>query len=85
MGRVVSNQEQYRSIKQDFKDLLKKSSMKMFVENMNKVLTECPEDWERCIKNHPDLTVEITTEMARRQCSVSETPHYENVPLRSVQ
>ena len=45
---------------------LKKSSMKMFVENMNKVLTECPDEWERCVKSHPDLTVEITTEMARR-------------------
>ena len=57
----------------------------MFVENMNKVLTECPEDWVRCVKNHPDLTVEITTEIAKRQRSVAETPHYENVPFSSVQ
>ena len=53
---------------------LKRSSMKMFVENMNKVLTECPEDWVRCVKNHPDLTVEITTEIAKRQSSVAEAP-----------
>ena len=46
----------------------------MFVENMNKVLTECPEDWVRCVKNHPDLTVEITTEIAKRQSSVAEAP-----------
>ena len=47
---------------------LKKNSMKMLFENLNEVFTQNPEDWKRCVKSHPDLTVEITTEMARRQC-----------------
>ena len=46
---------------------LKRGSMKMLFENMNEVFTQYPEDWARCVKSHPALTVEITTEMARRQ------------------
>ena len=49
-------------------EVLKRCSMKMLFENMNEVFTQSPEDWTRCVKSHPDLTVEITTEMARRQC-----------------
>ena len=49
-------------------EMLKNCSMKMLFENMNEVFTQSPEDWTRCVKGHPDLTVEITTEMARRQC-----------------
>jgi len=47
---------------------LKKCSMKIFVENMNKVI-KGSDDWKKCVKNHPDLTVEITEEIARRQCT----------------
>ena len=55
-------------------EMLKKCSMKMLFENMNEVFTQSPEDWKRCVKSHPDLTVEITTEMAKRQCqSVNPT------------
>merc|ERR1711879_596096 len=52
---------------------LKRRSMKMFVENMNEVLIQCPEDWTRCVRKHPDLTVEITTEMARRNSVATAT------------
>ena len=52
---------------------LKRRSMKMFVENMNEVLIQCPEDWKRCVRKHPDLTVEITTEMARRNSVATAT------------
>ena len=47
---------------------LKKNSMKFFIENMNKVI-QCSDDWKKCVKSHPDLTVEITEEIARRQCT----------------
>lgn len=53
---------------------LKKCSMKIFVENMNKVI-KGSDDWKKCVKNHPDLTVEITEEIARRQCT------YENIDI----
>ena len=49
-------------------EVLKRCSMKMLFENMNEVFSQSPEDWTSCVKSHPDLTVEITTEMARRQC-----------------
>ena len=47
---------------------LKKNSMKMFLDYMNIVLAQSPGDWERVVKDHPDLTIEITTEIAKRQC-----------------
>ena len=45
---------------------LKKCSMEMLFKNMNEVFTQSPEDWARFVKSQPELTVEITTEMARR-------------------
>ena len=48
---------------------LKKSSMKMFLDYMDIVLAQCPGDWEIVVKEHPDLTIEITTEIAKRQCN----------------
>ena len=42
---------------------LRRCSMKMLVEKMNKkLLMECPDDWTKCTKMHPDLIVEITKE-----------------------
>ena len=55
---------------------LKKRSMKLFVENMIKVIHGSADDWNKCVKSHPDLTVEITEEMARRQCTDENV--YEN-------
>ena len=46
---------------------LKTISMKILVENMNKVLVDSPEDWKNCVKKHPDLTVEITSQLAKIQ------------------
>ena len=46
-------------------EMLKRCSKKMLFENVNEVFTQSSDDWARCVKNHPDLTVEITTEMAR--------------------
>ena len=57
---------------------LKKFSMKIFAENMNKVLLESPEDWKNCVKNHPDLTIEITSELAKAQSKAS-IPVYEQI------
>ena len=48
--------------------ILKKNSMKMFLDYMNIVLAQNPDNWEMVVKNHPDLTIEITTEIAKRQC-----------------
>ena len=47
---------------------LKRCSMEIFVENMNKVI-KGSDDWKKCVKNYPDLTVEITEQIARRQCT----------------
>ena len=47
---------------------LKKNSMKLFIENMSKVI-HGSDDWKKCVKSHPDLTVEITEEIARKQCT----------------
>ena len=42
---------------------LRRCSMKMLVEKMNQeLLRECPDDWTKCTKVHPDLIVEITKE-----------------------
>ena len=49
--------------------ILKKNSMKMFLDYMNIVLAQNPENWEMVVKNYPDLTFEITTEIAKRQCN----------------
>ena len=38
-------------------------------KNMNNVLAESPEDWKKCVKKYPDLTVEITEELAKIHCS----------------
>ena len=51
---------------------LKKNSMEVFVENMNKVIYGSDE-WKKCVKSHPDLTVEITEEIARRQCTCADS------------
>ena len=48
---------------------LKKFSMEMFLKNMKSVLAESPEDWKKCVKKYPDLTVEITEELAKVHCS----------------
>ena len=53
-------------------EMLKKLAMKMFLANMNEIVTQRPEDWKRCVQSHPDLTVEITTELAKRQSLVDE-------------
>jgi len=34
-----------------------------------KVLNECPDDWTKCAKMHPDLIVEINTEVLKT-CSL---------------
>ena len=44
---------------------LKKHSMKMLVENMRTVVTKNSEDWKKCLKSHPDLTIEITEELSK--------------------
>lgn len=51
---------------------LKKISMKILVENINKVLMESPEDWKNCVKKYPELTVEITSELAKIQSMPSD-------------
>lgn len=45
---------------------LYKSSMKILVENMRTVITKNSEDWKKCVKSHPDLTIEITEELSKR-------------------
>ena len=45
---------------------LRKLSMKMLVENMRTVVTKNSEDWKKCVKSHPDLTIEITEELSKR-------------------
>ena len=45
---------------------LRKLSMKMLLENMRTVVTKCSDDWKKCVKSHPDLTIEITEELSKR-------------------
>lgn len=45
---------------------LKKRSMKLLVENMRTIVTKNSEDWKKCVKSHPDLTIEITEELSKR-------------------
>ena len=47
---------------------LKKNAMDIFIENMNKVIMES-DLWKKCVRNHPDLTIEITEEIAKRKCT----------------
>ena len=62
---------------------LKKFSMKIFAENMNKVLLESPEDWKNCVKNHPDLTIEITSELAKAKSKAPIQAFFERMRPRS--
>ena len=45
---------------------LKKRAMKLLVENMRTIVTKNSEDWKKCVKSHPDLTIEITEELSKR-------------------
>ena len=47
-------------------DRLKALGMELVVKNMSTIVMKSSEDWKKCIKNHPDLVLEITEEQAKR-------------------
>jgi len=47
-------------------DRLKALGMELVVKNMSTIVMKSSEDWKKCIKNHPDLVLEITKEQAKR-------------------
>ena len=47
-------------------DRLKALGMELGIKNMNTIVIKSREDWKMCVKNHPDLVVEITEKQAKR-------------------
>ena len=47
-------------------DQLKARGMDLVIKNMNTIVMKSSEDWKKCVKDHPDLVVEITEEQAKR-------------------
>ena len=58
--RLLTTADMYRA------DRIKKIAMELVVKNMNTIVIKSSEDWKRCVKNHPDLVVEIIEEQAKR-------------------
>ena len=51
-------------------DRLKAIGMEMVTRKMNTIVMKNSEDWKKCVKNHPDLVVEITEKQAKRNGNV---------------
>ena len=47
-------------------DRLKALAIELVVKNMDTIVIKGSEDWKKCVKNHPDLVVQITEEQAKR-------------------
>ena len=47
-------------------DQLKKKAMEFVVENMTTIIKKSSDEWKRCVKNHPDLTVELMAEISEK-------------------
>ena len=45
---------------------LKTMAMELVTKNSITIVVNSSEDWKTCVKNHPDLVVEITEELAKR-------------------
>ena len=58
--RLLATAEMYQA------DRIKKHGMELIIKNMNTIVINNSEDWEKCVKNHPDLVVEITREQAKK-------------------
>ena len=58
--RLLATAEMYQA------DRIKKHGMELIIKNMNIIVINNSEDWEKCVKNHPDLVVEITREQAKK-------------------
>ena len=58
--RLLATADMYQA------DRLKKLGMELVIKNMSTVVIKSSEDWKKCVKNHPDLVVEITEEQAKK-------------------
>ena len=47
-------------------DQLKKKAMEFVVENMTTIIKKTSDEWKRCLRNYPDLTVELMAEISEK-------------------
>ena len=47
-------------------DQLKKKAMEFVVENMTMIINKRSHEWKRCVRNYPDLTVELMAEISEK-------------------